>query len=63
VDITPDIADIFEKITYALDEPHADDSAIPTWALSQAVGGSYKVASPASAATSCSPGTGVTSAC
>src|SRR5206468_1154115 len=37
VDIKPDIADIFEKITYALDEPHADDSAIPTWVLSQAV--------------------------
>jgi len=44
VDISPDVADIFEDITWALDEPHADDSAIPTWALSKAVGSSYKVA-------------------
>src|SRR5439155_1242799 len=33
-----------EPIVRALDEPHADDSAVPTWALSQAVGSSYKVA-------------------
>ena len=44
VDIEPDIRDIFEPIVRALDEPHADDSAIPTWLLSQAVGASYKVA-------------------
>src|SRR2546429_7096151 len=44
VDIRPDIRTIFEPIVRALDEPHADDSAIPTWAISQAVGGSYKVA-------------------
>jgi len=44
VDIRPDIRDVFEPITRALDEPHADDSAIPTWLLSQAVGSSYKVA-------------------
>jgi asparagine synthase (glutamine-hydrolysing) len=44
VDIRPDIRDIFEPIIRALDEPHADDSAIPTWLLSQAVGSRYKVA-------------------
>ncbi|HEY3280088.1 MAG TPA: asparagine synthase (glutamine-hydrolyzing) [Gemmatimonadales bacterium] len=44
VDITPDIRDVVEPMVHALDEPHADDSAIPTWALSQIVGGSYKVA-------------------
>jgi asparagine synthase (glutamine-hydrolysing) len=44
VDIRPDIQDIFEPIVRALDEPHADDSAIPTWVLSQAVGSRYKVA-------------------
>jgi asparagine synthase (glutamine-hydrolysing) len=44
VDVRPDIRDIFEPIVRALDEPHADDSAIPTWLLSQAVGSSYKVA-------------------
>jgi asparagine synthase (glutamine-hydrolysing) len=44
VDIAPDLQDRFEPIVRALDEPHADDSALPTWALSQAVGSSYKVA-------------------
>ncbi len=44
VDIQPEIRDIFEPIVWALDEPLADDSAIPTWLLSERVGGSYKVA-------------------
>ena len=44
VDISPRVTDIIEPIVRALDEPHADDSAIPTWTLSQAVGQSYKVA-------------------
>ena len=44
VDIRPELGDIFEPIVRALDEPHADDSAIPTWMLSQAVGSRYKVA-------------------
>ena len=44
VDIRPEIRDLLEPITYALDEPHADASAVPTWLLSQAVGASYKVA-------------------
>jgi asparagine synthase (glutamine-hydrolysing) len=44
VDIKPDVREIFEPIVHALDEPHADDSAIPTWVLSQAVGSQYKAA-------------------
>src|SRR5438105_3584225 len=44
VDIHPDVRDLLEPITHALDEPHADQSAVPTWLLSQAVGASYKVA-------------------
>jgi asparagine synthase (glutamine-hydrolysing) len=44
VDIRPDVRDLLEPIAYALDEPHADDSAIPTWLLSRAVGSAYKVA-------------------
>lgn len=44
IDIRPELRNIFEPIVRALDEPHADDSAIPTWLLSQAVGSRYKVA-------------------
>ncbi|HYT83148.1 MAG TPA: asparagine synthase (glutamine-hydrolyzing) [Gemmatimonadales bacterium] len=44
IDVRPDVRNIFEPIVRALDEPHADDSAIPTWVLSQAVGSRYKVA-------------------
>jgi len=44
IDVEPDVADIFEDIIYALDEPHADESAIPTWLVSQAVAAEYKVA-------------------
>ncbi len=44
VDIRPDIRDVVEPIVYALDEPLADDSAIPTWSLSETVGAAYKVA-------------------
>jgi len=44
VDIHPQVRDLLEPITHALDEPHADASAVPTWLLSQAVGASYKVA-------------------
>src|SRR2546429_6730238 len=44
VDIRPEVRDLLEPITHALDEPHADQSAVPTWLLSQAVGASYKVA-------------------
>ena len=44
VDIRPDVRDLLDPIVRALDEPHADDSAVPTWLLSQAVGAAYKVA-------------------
>ena len=44
LDIRPEMRDLLEPITYALDEPLADESAVPTWLLSQAVGRSYKVA-------------------
>ena len=44
IDVHPDVTTTFEQIIWALDEPHADESAIPTWAISQAVSGSYKVA-------------------
>jgi asparagine synthase (glutamine-hydrolysing) len=44
IDINPDVRDNVEPIVRALDEPHADDSAMPTWLLSQAVGSRYKVA-------------------
>jgi len=44
VDVRPDLRECFERIVWALDEPHADDSAIPTWLLSQQVGAGYKVA-------------------
>ncbi|OLB89664.1 MAG: asparagine synthase (glutamine-hydrolyzing) [Actinobacteria bacterium 13_2_20CM_2_66_6] len=44
VDIHPEVRDVLEPIAHALDEPHADESAVPTWLLSRAVGASYKVA-------------------
>ena len=43
VDVDPARAPL-DDIIASLDEPHADDSAIPTWFLSQAVGAQYKVA-------------------
>ena len=44
VDIEPDIGAIFERIIYALDEPHADESSIPSWLIAEAVSREYKVA-------------------
>ena len=44
VDIRPELRDILEPIVRALDEPLADDSAVPTWLLSRAVASRYKVA-------------------
>ncbi|MFI5234413.1 MAG: asparagine synthase (glutamine-hydrolyzing), partial [Gemmatimonadales bacterium] len=44
VDVGPDLHDTLEPIVAALDEPHADDSAIPTWALSRVAAASYTVA-------------------
>jgi asparagine synthase (glutamine-hydrolysing) len=43
VDVHPALDEILEPIAWALDEPLADDSVIPTWHLSQAVGARYKV--------------------
>lgn len=44
VDVAPRVDDLLEPIIGALDEPHADDSAIPTWLLAREVGSRYKVA-------------------
>ena len=44
VEVEPDVRAIFEPIVRALDEPHADESAIPTWLISAAVADQYKVA-------------------
>jgi asparagine synthase (glutamine-hydrolysing) len=44
VDVEPRVADLIEPIMFALDEPHADESAIPTWILSERVASEYKVA-------------------
>ena len=43
VPVEPKVGDLFEPIVRALDEPHADDSAIPTWVLSAAVAKEFKV--------------------
>jgi len=44
VDVEPKVSDIFEPIIRALDEPHADESAIPSWLVTQAIAEEYKVA-------------------
>jgi asparagine synthase (glutamine-hydrolysing) len=44
IDVEPDLERIFEPIVAALGEPHADESAIPSWLLCEAVGAQYKVA-------------------
>ncbi len=44
VDVEPDLREIFEPIVRALDEPHADESAIPFWLISQRIAEQYKVA-------------------
>jgi asparagine synthase (glutamine-hydrolysing) len=44
VDVEPDVRSIFERIVFALDEPHADESAVPTWLLCERVAAEYKVA-------------------
>jgi len=44
VDVEPDIGSIFERVVRALDEPHADESSIPTWLLCERVAAEYKVA-------------------
>jgi len=44
VDVEPDIEKIFEPIVWALDEPHGDESAVPTWLICERVAAEYKVA-------------------
>jgi len=44
VEVVPDIRQIFDPIVRALDEPHADESAVPTWLLCERVAQDYKVA-------------------
>jgi hypothetical protein len=44
VDVDPDIRNILEPIVHSLDEPHADESAVPTWLLCERVAKDYKVA-------------------
>ncbi len=44
VDVEPDVRSVFERIVHALDEPHADESAIPTWLICERVAAEYKVA-------------------
>jgi asparagine synthase (glutamine-hydrolysing) len=44
VDVEPDVRGLFEPIVRALDEPHADESAIPSWLISERVSEDYKVA-------------------
>lgn len=44
IDVKPDVGAILEPIVWALDEPLADESAIPSWLISEAVAREYKVA-------------------
>jgi len=44
IDVRPELTRIFEPIVAALDEPLADESAVPSWLISEAVGRQYKVA-------------------
>ena len=44
VDVEPNVRDLLEPIVRALDEPHADESALPTWLISERVAAEYKVA-------------------
>jgi asparagine synthase (glutamine-hydrolysing) len=44
VDVEPDVQSVFERIIYSLDEPHADESSVPTWLLCERVAAEYKVA-------------------
>jgi asparagine synthase (glutamine-hydrolysing) len=44
VDVAPDLRRIFDLVVEALDEPHADESAVPTWLICEQVARHYKVA-------------------
>ena len=43
VDVEPAVQELLRPICWSLDEPLADESAVPTWILSEAVAASYKV--------------------
>jgi asparagine synthase (glutamine-hydrolysing) len=44
VDVEPDVRRVFQPIVECLDEPHADESAVPTWFICEQVARDYKVA-------------------
>src|SRR5690606_33123809 len=44
VDVEPDVRSILGPIVESLDEPHADESAVPSWLLCERVAREYKVA-------------------
>jgi asparagine synthase (glutamine-hydrolysing) len=44
VDVEPDVNDMFESVVHTMDEPHGDESTIPTWLICEAVAREYKVA-------------------
>lgn len=44
LDVEPDVEQIFEPIVRAMDEPHGDESVIPTWLICERVAREYKVA-------------------
>lgn len=44
VDIEPNVRDLLDPIAFALDEPLADESSLPTWLISRAVSENFKVA-------------------
>jgi asparagine synthase (glutamine-hydrolysing) len=44
VDVEPDVRRVFQPIVECLDEPHADESAVPTWFICEQVARHYKVA-------------------
>lgn len=44
VDVQPNVNEVLEPIIRTLDEPHADESAIPSWHVSKAIASEYKVA-------------------
>ena len=44
IDVDPNIEQIFEPLVWAMDEPHGDESAVPTWLICERVAADYKVA-------------------
>lgn len=44
LEVEPRIDEVFEPIVRAMDEPHGDESVVPTWLLCERVARDYKVA-------------------